>query len=86
MIEYSMIVTAPSGLHTRPCAQLCHFAKNYSGQIEMARGDKSANLKSMFKLMSMGIKNGMEVTIRVEGENEKEIAQSVAELIRNIRD
>ncbi|WP_338803715.1 HPr family phosphocarrier protein [Xenorhabdus griffiniae] len=86
MIEYSVVVTAPSGLHTRPCAQLCNFVKNYSGKIEIVRRDKSANLKSMFKVMSMGIKSGMEVIIRVEGDNEKEMAQSVIEFIRNITD
>ncbi|MDC9592859.1 HPr family phosphocarrier protein [Xenorhabdus sp. IM139775] len=86
MIEYSVVVTAPSGLHTRPCTQLCNFVKNYSGKIEIIRGEKSANLKSMFKVMSMGIKNGMEVIIRVEGDNEQEMAQSVVELIRNIKD
>ncbi|MDC9605157.1 HPr family phosphocarrier protein [Xenorhabdus griffiniae] len=86
MIEYSVVVTAPSGLHTRPCAQLCNFVKNYSGKIEIVRGDKSANLKSMFKVMSMGIKSGMEVIIRVEGDNEKEMAQSVIEFILNITD
>ncbi|MBE8598120.1 HPr family phosphocarrier protein [Xenorhabdus sp. BG5] len=86
MIEYSVVVTAPSGLHTRPCAQLCNFVKNYTGKIEIIRGDKSANLKSMFKVMSMGIKSGMEVIIRVEGDNEKEMAQSVIEFIRNIKD
>ncbi|OTA18316.1 PTS sugar transporter subunit IIA [Xenorhabdus vietnamensis] len=86
MVEYSVVVTAPSGLHTRPCAQLCNFVKNYSGKIEIIRGNKSANLKSMFKVMSMGIKNGMEVMIRVEGDNEEEMAQSVIAFIRNIKD
>ncbi|OKP04330.1 HPr family phosphocarrier protein [Xenorhabdus eapokensis] len=86
MIEYPVVVTAPSGLHTRPCAQLCNFVKNYTGKIEIIRGDKSANLKSMFKLMSMGIKSGMEVIIRVEGDNEEAMAQSVIEFIRNIKD
>ncbi|PHM63154.1 HPr family phosphocarrier protein [Xenorhabdus ishibashii] len=86
MIEYPVVVTAPSGLHTRPCAQLCNFVKNYTGKIEIIRGDKSANLKSMFKVMSMGIKSGMEVIIRVEGDNEKAMAQSVIEFIRNIKD
>ncbi|BET95702.1 HPr family phosphocarrier protein [Xenorhabdus sp. TS4] len=86
MIEYSVVVTAPSGLHTRPCAQLCNFVKNYTGKIEIIRGDKSANLKSMFKVMSMGIKSGMEVIIRVEGDNEKEMAQSVIDFIRNIKE
>ncbi|PHM37009.1 HPr family phosphocarrier protein [Xenorhabdus innexi] len=86
MIEYPVIVTAPSGLHTRPSAQLCNLAKTYSGTIEIVRGDKSANLKSMFKIMSMGIKNGMEVTIRVEGENEEKMAQSVVDLIRSIKE
>ncbi|PHM23610.1 HPr family phosphocarrier protein [Xenorhabdus ehlersii] len=86
MIEYSVVVTAPSGLHTRPCAQLCNFVKNYTGKIEIIRGDKSANLKSMFKVMSMGIKSGMEVIIRVEGDNEKEMAQSVINFIRNIKE
>ncbi|WP_422824228.1 HPr family phosphocarrier protein [Xenorhabdus thailandensis] len=66
-------------------AALCsNFVKIYSGKIEIVREDKSANLKSMFKVMSMGIKSGMEVIIRVEGDNKKEIAQSVIEFIRNI--
>ncbi|MDR0217881.1 MAG: HPr family phosphocarrier protein [Enterobacteriaceae bacterium] len=86
MTEYSVVVTAPSGLHTRPSAQLCHLAKTYAGTVEIIRGDKSANLKSMFKVMSMGIKNGMEVIIRVDGENEEEMAKSVVELIRSIKD
>ncbi|MCC8367384.1 MULTISPECIES: HPr family phosphocarrier protein [Xenorhabdus] len=86
MIEYSVIVTAPSGLHTRPSAQLCNLAKTYSGTVEIIRGDKVANLKSMFKIMSMGIKNGMEIIVRVEGENEEEMAKSVVDLIRSIKE
>lgn len=68
-----IIIQAANGLHARPLAQFVKEASKYDGEITLAKGDKIANAKSMMKLLGLGVKQGDEVTLCVEGSEETEV-------------
>ena len=70
MKEFNYVIKDPVGIHARPAGVLAKEAKNYKSTITFVKGEKSAKATSLMKLMGMGIKQGDEVTIRIEGEDE----------------
>ncbi len=71
MKEFNYVIKDPVGIHARPAGLLAKEAKNYKSTITFVKGEKSAKATALMKLMGMGIKQGDEVTIRVEGEDEE---------------
>ena len=70
MKEFNYVIKDPVGIHARPAGLLAKEAKNYKSTITFVKGEKSAKATALMKLMGMGIKQGDEVTVRVEGEDE----------------
>ncbi|WP_068084130.1 phosphoenolpyruvate--protein phosphotransferase [Polycladidibacter stylochi] len=56
-----------SGLHARPAAALSSLSRDFSGEINIGNGAKSANAKSVVALMSLDTKHGDELCVRVVG-------------------
>ncbi|MBQ7732738.1 MAG: HPr family phosphocarrier protein, partial [Synergistaceae bacterium] len=46
------------------------------------KGDKSAKATALMKLMGMGIVQGDEVTVRVEGEDEEACAAAIEKFLK----
>lgn len=72
MIETSATVRVIEGLHTRPAAQMAKLMKNFGCNIELVCRGKTASAKSSVKLMLLQVKEGEDVLIRAEGEEEQE--------------
>ena len=86
IVERSVTVTVESGLHARPASDLVNIVKKYPGKAELLMGNQIADLKSIIKVMSLGVKSGTEVVIRVMGEDEEQMADDIVEFIRNIKE
>ncbi|MDL2293293.1 HPr family phosphocarrier protein [Ruminococcaceae bacterium OttesenSCG-928-D13] len=84
MIEQQVTITNPSGLHARPASLVTSFVKTYDGKVEIIRDTTTCNLKSILSLLSMGLHQGAEVTLRVDGPNEEQYMQSLVEFIQNL--
>lgn len=78
MFEKSVVITAENGLHTRPAAQFVKEAKAFNSDITVESNGKSASAKSLFKLQTLGLTKGTEITIRAEGADEQD---AVAKLV-----
>lgn len=78
MFEKSVVITAENGLHTRPAAQFVKEAKAFNSNITVESNGKSASAKSLFKLQTLGLTKGTEITIRAEGDDEQD---AVAKLV-----
>lgn len=74
MKQFSYTITDPEGLHARPAGILAKQCAGYKSTVTLTRGDKSVEAKRIFGLMGMGVKNGEEVVITVEGEDEENAA------------
>ena len=61
-----------TGLEARPVALLVQEASKYESKIYLETADKRVNAKSIMGMMSLGLDNGEEITICVEGADEDE--------------
>jgi phosphocarrier protein HPr len=68
MLEKNLTITNKTGLHARPASLLVNMIKSSECDITIKFGEKSANAKSMLNLLALGLKNGSEITVVVNGE------------------
>ncbi len=82
MKEIKYVITDPVGIHARPAGNLVKAIKSYSSAITVFKGDKSADMKKLLKLMGLGVKQGDEIIINVEGEDEEACAAAIEEFLK----
>ena len=70
MKEFKYVITDPEGIHARPAGILVKQAAGYQSAVKITKGAKSADAKSIFGVVGLGVKTGEEVTITVEGADE----------------
>ncbi|MCI8614220.1 HPr family phosphocarrier protein [Parablautia intestinalis] len=70
MKEFQFTINDPVGIHARPAGLLVKKAAEFQSNITINGNGKSADAKKLIKLMSLGIKQGMEITCQIEGEDE----------------
>ena len=83
MKTFEYTITDPGGIHARPAGNLAKEAKKYDAVITITKDGKSAEVKKLMALMSLGIKQGDTVTVSVEGNNEEQIAAEMEEFFKN---
>lgn len=76
-----VVITAPSGLHTRPAAEFVKAAKGFVSDITVTSSGKTASAKSLFKLQTLGLTQGTNITITAEGEDEQKAVDFLVDLI-----
>lgn len=70
MKEFKYVINDPVGLHARPAGLLVKQVSAYQSKVTLSSNGKSADARKLIMLMSLGIKQGMEVTCQIEGEDE----------------
>ena len=70
MKQFQYTIQDPLGIHARPAGLLAKEAKRFSSVCTITRGEQTKKLTQLMMLMSMAIKQGEEVTVRAEGEDE----------------
>lgn len=75
-------ITAEAGVHARPATMLVNKAGQYSSDIQIAYRDKKVNLKSIMGVMSLGIPNGAEVEVIIEGNDEEDAIEGISAVIK----
>ncbi|MDD7592914.1 MAG: HPr family phosphocarrier protein [Peptoniphilaceae bacterium] len=86
MAERKVTVVNETGLHARPAAALVQFVKNIPGDVELIKDGKVANAKSIFNVMSLGISKGMDIIVRVTGDNDEAHVDEIVEFISGLSD
>ncbi len=83
MKEFNFTVTDPVGIHARPAGLLVKAAKAFESKITVFSGDKNADMKKLFALMALGIKQGQEIIVKVEGADEDAAAEAVEKFLKD---
>ena len=86
MASKTVTMTNPTGLHTRPGGVFVAKAEEFESSVEVENEGKKVNGKSLLKLLSIGIKNGSEVTVHAEGPDAEQAVEVLGELLATIRD
>lgn len=71
MITFEFTVTDKDGLHARPAGQLVKEAQKLDSAVTITKNGKSADLRKLFALMSLGVKQGETISVSVEGGEEQ---------------
>lgn len=77
MIEEILIVKNQKGIHTRPAAVLVKTAAKFSSDFTIIKDGISINGKSIIGVMSLAAEEGAELTVRIEGGDEKEAFEAI---------
>ena len=82
MLEGSVKVVNPLGLHARAAAQLVRVAGQFSSRITLRRedSDASANAKSILSLLALAAPIGTQLVIAADGVDENEAFAAVMAL------
>ncbi len=81
MVDGKAVVKNKAGIHCRPSTLIIQKVGEYPDctfQLNSSKGD--IDLGSILSLISLGISHGEEVTIVVEGEDEKKALPELLEL------
>lgn len=70
MVEKTVVITNPEGLHARPAALFVQTAGKFTSNVWIKVGKTKVNAKSIMGLISLAVAQGTEVVIGAEGEDE----------------
>ncbi len=80
--EKKIMVT--TGLEASQIALLVQSANKFDSKIEIISGKKVASAKSIMGIISIGMLDGVEITIRAEGHDAEQAVQRIAQFIETI--
>ncbi|KHJ67266.1 PTS sugar transporter subunit IIA [Pantoea rodasii] len=86
MKSIDIVITNPTGLHTRPGAAFVKAAKGFTSDIVVRKGDKEANGKSLMKLLQVGISCHDKIIILADGPDEDEALHSLSHFIASLKE
>ena len=82
MKEFTYVITDAEGIHARPAGELVKKAKEYASSISIVKEGKKADAKKLFGLMGLGVKQGMEIMVQVEGDDEEAAAAAMETFLK----
>ncbi len=70
MITYTYVVNDSNGIHARPAAMFAQGCSNFNSTVTVTYDGKSVDGKNVTAILSLGCKQGSEIRIDVDGEDE----------------
>lgn len=82
MKEFEFVVTDPQGIHARPAGLLVKEAKKFESNISVFKGARKGDLRKIFTVMALGVKQGETIKVQVEGADEEQAASTVEAFLK----
>ena len=83
MVSAHTKIVNPQGMHMRPAQVFVAEMAKYNSDVTIVFGGKNVNAKSIMHLMAACIKQGSELEIRCEGEQEAEALKAAVALVES---
>jgi phosphocarrier protein len=81
MTEIKYLINDELGLHARPAGLLVKMAAKYKSDIQLGTPAKMVNAKRIIGVMALTLKQGNEMTMTFNGEDEAEAVAAVKEFL-----
>lgn len=81
MISREVTITNTIGLHARPATFFIQKANAYKCSVWVEKDDRKVNAKSLLGVLSLGIAQGMSITLTADGSDEKEALDGLEALV-----
>lgn len=83
MIKEKVVLNNEEGLHARPAAKFVQKAHKYASDIEIEYEGNKVNGKSIIGIMSLGAYYKEEITLIIQGNDEKKAAEELVSFLEN---
>ena len=74
MKEFTHVINDPLGLHARPAGMLVKACAGYASAVTITAPTGKADAKRLMAVMRLAVKQGMELTVAVDGADEDKAA------------
>ena len=74
MKEFTHVINDPLGLHARPAGMLVKACAGYASNVTITAPTGKADAKRLMAVMRLAAKQGMELTVSVDGADEEKAA------------
>ncbi len=78
-----VVITNASGLHARPATFFIQKANSYKSTILVEKDDRKVNAKSLLGVLSLGIAQGMTITLIADGQDEEVALSGLVSLVNS---
>ena len=85
MKTVSYVIQDTLGLHARPAGQLVKEGGRYKSKITLKMGEQSVRCNRLIALMGMQIKQGDEIQLTAEGEDEAQACEGLLQFLQDNR-
>lgn len=83
MKSFEYVVADALGIHARPAGALVKEIKKYESRVFIRKGEKEVDASKLMALMSLGVKCGDKIQVKVEGPDEEAAAQQCEAFIKS---
>lgn len=83
MISVPVTVINKLGLHARAATKLVNCASGFQAEVNVVRGSRVVNAKSIMGVLTLAASAGTELTIEAHGPDEQAALDAVVELVND---
>lgn len=80
MIEKNFKIKNKLGLHARPAALLAQTVAKFQSKVSIIKNGQEVDGDSILGIMMLAVEFGSEITVIINGEDEKEAIKKIEEL------
>ena len=81
MTRKTVEVSLQDGLDTRPIAMLVQMASQFESTVYIEYDEKHVNAKSIMGMMTLALKNGDNVEVVTDGQDENDAAERIGQYL-----
>ncbi|MGN0351557.1 MAG: HPr family phosphocarrier protein [Roseburia sp.] len=82
MKEFVYTITDPQGIHARPAGLFVKEAAQFPCSVTISKDGKEVDAKRILGVMGLGIKCGMEIVLKTDGEKEEEAMEHLSTFLK----
>jgi phosphocarrier protein HPr len=86
MIEKNLTIVNETGIHARPASQFVALLNKFKSNIQIVKGTRTANAKSIINILSLALTKGTEIVVKVDGADEQEAMNSIENFIATLKE
>ncbi len=84
MVSRELRITNGVGMHARPAGELAKIILGEKASVTIEYNGKTANVKSLLNILALGLKSDEVFTVTVDGENEIEVLDRIADFAEKL--
>lgn len=82
MREIQYTITDAQGIHARPAGLLVKLAAGFPCKVTIGKNGKDMDAKRILGVMGLGVKQGEEITVKADGEQEDAAIEAIDSFLK----